>query len=114
MAKIGQLYLQEGVWENKRIVSSKWIRESVENSIKLPSSHSLQYFAENYGYQWWLGTFFTKNTKAYMAAGFGGQFIAVFPEMKMVVVLTGGNWYNRSPFMAYDFVINNYILSAVN
>jgi CubicO group peptidase (beta-lactamase class C family) len=113
MAKIGQLYLQEGIWENKRIVSSKWIQESVKKSIELPSSHSLQYFAESYGYQWWLGTFSTKNTNAYMAAGFGGQFIAVFPETKMVVVLTGGNWYNCSPFMAYDFVINNYILSAI-
>jgi CubicO group peptidase (beta-lactamase class C family)/outer membrane lipoprotein-sorting protein len=113
MAKIGQLYLQNGLWENKRIVSSKWVRESVEQSIGFPPSHALQHFAESYGYQWWLGTYYTKNAKAYMAAGFGGQFIVVFPELEMVVVLTGGNWYDRSPFLTYDFAINNYILTAI-
>ena len=113
MAKIGQLYLQEGLWKNKRIISAKWIRESVGKSILLPSAHSLQYFAESYGYQWWLGTFYSKNTEAYMAAGFGGQFIVVLPEIKMVVVLTGGNWDKSSPFLSYDFVVDNHILSAL-
>ncbi len=113
MAKIGQLYLQEGLWKNKRIASAKWIRESVEKSITLPSAHSLQYFAEGYGNQWWLGTFYSKNTKAYMAAGFGGQFIVVLPELRMVVVLTGGNWDKSSLFLSYDFVVDNYILSAL-
>ena len=114
MAKIGQLYLQEGLWKNQRIVSEKWIKDSVAKSMRLPAAHALRYFAENYGYQWWLGTFYTKNTKAYMAAGFGGQFIAVFPELRMVVVLTGGNWGYQSPILAYDFAINNYILPAIN
>jgi hypothetical protein len=31
----------------------------------------------------------------------------------MVVVLTGGNWYENSPFLAADYIINNYILAAV-
>jgi CubicO group peptidase (beta-lactamase class C family) len=113
MAKIGQLVLQEGLWKNRRVVSAEWIRESVTKSMGLPPSHALQHFAEGYGYQWWLGTYDTKNAKAYMAAGFGGQFIVVFPEIEMVVVLTGGNWYDRSPILAYDFAINNYILPAV-
>jgi CubicO group peptidase (beta-lactamase class C family)/outer membrane lipoprotein-sorting protein len=113
MAKIGQLYLQEGLWDNKRIVSSEWIHETFTDAVQFPPTHQLQHFAESYGYQWWLGTYYTKDAKAYMAAGFGGQFIVVLPEVEMVVVLTGGNWYDRSPFMAYDFVINDYILSAV-
>ena len=113
MAKIGQLCLQEGLWGDKRIVSSEWIRESMKKSIGFPPSHALQHFAEGYGYQWWLGTYSTRNTKAYLAAGFGGQFIVVFPEIDMVVVLTGGNWYGRSPFLAYDYAVNNYILAAV-
>lgn len=113
MAKIGQLVLQGGLWENKRIISSEWIRESVTQAMGFPSSHALQHFAEGYGYQWWLGTYDTKNAQAYMAAGFGGQFIVVFPEIEMVVVLTGGDWYGRSPILAYDFAINNYILAAV-
>jgi len=112
MAKIGQLYLQEGLWENKRIVSANWVRESIEKSILLPSSNPLQYFADSYGYQWWLGTFSSKNLRAYAAAGYGDQFIVVLPEIKMVVVLTGGDWDKRSPFLVYDFVINRHVLSA--
>jgi CubicO group peptidase (beta-lactamase class C family) len=113
MAKIGQLYLQEGMWDNKRIVSADWVEKSVEKSILLPSSNPLQYFANSYGYQWWLGVFSTKNTWAYVAAGFGDQLIVVLPKINMVIVLTGGNWDDRSPFLVYDFVINKYVLAAL-
>ena len=113
MAKLGQMFLQEGLWNDQRIVSADWIRESVKKSIRLPSNHSLPYFAESYGYQWWLGTFYTKKIKAYAAAGFGGQFIIVMPEINMVVVITAGNWDKSSPFLMYDYVINNYVLSAI-
>lgn len=114
MAKIGQLVLQEGLWDNQRIVSEKWVRESVQSSILLPSTNAFQYFADSYGYQWWLGHFSSKNLRAYAAAGHGDQFIFVLPETQMVVVLTGGDWNKRSPFLVYDFVINRYILSALD
>ena len=114
MAKIGQLVLQEGLWENQRIVSAQWIRESVKQSIVLPSVNSLQYFADGYGFQWWLGAFGEKRMRAYAAAGYGDQFIFILPEKNMVVVLTGGDWDKRSPFLAYDFVINKYILSELD
>ena len=113
MAKIGQLYLDEGLWNNKQIVSADWVQDSVREAIRLPSSNPLRYFANGYGYQWWLGTFSSKNVKAYAAAGFGDQFIFVMPEIKMVVVLTGGNWDGSSPFFVYDYVINKYVLEAL-
>jgi len=38
MAKIGQLYLQKGVWNGNRIVSENWITESTLESIQVPPS----------------------------------------------------------------------------
>lgn len=77
MAKIGQLYLNEGVWENKQIVSSNWIKEST-------SEHS-RWEKQNlgYGYLWWI----TKN--GFAAVGDGGNVIYCNKEKELVIAITG-------------------------
>lgn len=77
MAKIGQLLLNGGMWDGKRIVSEKWITEST-------SEHS-RWEQQNlpYGYLWWIG-----EDKGYAAMGDGGNMIYVSPEKKMVVSIT--------------------------
>lgn len=68
MAKIGQLLLNGGMWDGKRIVSEKWITEST-------SEHS-RWEQQNlpYGYLWWIG-----EDKGYAAMGDGGNMIYVSP-----------------------------------
>jgi CubicO group peptidase (beta-lactamase class C family) len=45
MAKIGQLVLSRGEWKGKRIVSAKWLEESLKpRFLTEPTYH--------YGYQW--------------------------------------------------------------
>lgn len=73
MAKIGQLYLNGGMWGDRRIISSKWIDDStVEHSRwkkrNLP-----------YGYLWWV------NEDGYAAMGDGGNTIYVNTKKKLVV-----------------------------
>lgn len=73
MAKIGQLYLNGGMWEDRQIVSQKWIDEStVEHSRwkrrNLP-----------YGYLWWV------NEDGYAAMGDGGNTIYINTKKKLVV-----------------------------
>jgi hypothetical protein len=82
LAKIGYLYLQDGIWDGKQIVSKEWVKESVTPSIKAETGLK-------YGYKWWL--YQRENSKEYvwMALGFGGQRLMVFPEEGMIVVLTG-------------------------
>lgn len=77
MAKIGQLLLNGGMWDGKRIVSEKWIEEST-------SEHS-RWEQQNlpYGYLWWIG-----EDKGYAAMGDGGNMIYVSPGKKMVVSIT--------------------------
>ena len=45
-AKIGYLWLNNGVWEGKQIVSAAW----VEDSVKAHSDGG----ADDYGYGWWV------------------------------------------------------------
>lgn len=92
MAKIGQLYLNDGRWNGKQIVSKEWVEDSTKQQIgsgQLPA----WFQADGYGYQWWLGSFrlHGQTIESYSARGQGGQFIIVLPALKMVAVFTGWN-----------------------
>jgi CubicO group peptidase (beta-lactamase class C family) len=87
MAKIGQLILNNGKWNEKQVVSENWITESTAPKTKITGI--------DYGYLWW-NIPFRVNEKTYVsktATGNGGQYIFVLPELDMVAVFTG-NAYN--------------------
>jgi len=80
LLKIGQMLLDDGVWENQQIVSKKWIVDSFQTY-----TYS-NYNPYGYGYQWW-----NKKTAGYttfFAWGHGGQYIMMIPELNAVVVMT--------------------------
>ena len=79
MAKFGQLFLNQGIWEGRKIIPADWVARSVE-------THMLQVFG-GYGYQWW--TF--PQSGIYYASGAYEQKIYVVPELDMVVVFTADN-----------------------
>lgn len=79
MAKIGYLYLNNGLWDGKRIVSSQWIKDSTRRHITTNSG-----FSPGYGYQWWI-----VSPGIYTAVGAQGQYIIVAPEKNMLAVFTG-------------------------
>jgi len=49
LAKIGQLVLNNGTWNGRRIISEAWIRESTQGRI----AHFDAVDSLRYGYQWW-------------------------------------------------------------
>lgn len=107
IAKIGQLVLNNGSWNNKQIVSAEWISEST--SKKLQRANSI-----GYGY-YWQQTDFTVNNKTYysiMAWGDGGQFLFIFPELKMIVVSTAGNYGKGQDRVIFD-MLDDFILPAM-
>jgi CubicO group peptidase (beta-lactamase class C family) len=111
MAKIGQLYLRGGEWNGDRIVSQEWIAESTAEAIRIPPSENpIPGLIEGYGYQWWRGTLSNGDTETYFAAGWGGQFIFVLPEMDMVVVLTGGQF--EGDYQGFYDLVNDHVLVA--
>lgn len=79
-AKIGRLYLNKGKWNGKQIISKSW----VEHSIKLDTTNGS---ASYYQYQWWLPT----PGKDFLAEGFLGQYIYVYPEKNLIAVRLGKN-----------------------
>jgi CubicO group peptidase (beta-lactamase class C family) len=111
MAKVGQLYLQGGEWNANRIISEEWIAESTAESIQIQSSQNpIPGLINSYGYQWWRGTFANGDTDTYFAAGWGGQFIHVLPELDLVIALTGGHF--EGGYQGFYSLINDHILAA--
>lgn len=78
LAKIGRLYVNDGMWNGRRLLSSKWIKYSTRECSRwgeLP-----------YGYLWWIVE--ERGRTGYAALGDGGNVIFVNPEKNMVVAIT--------------------------
>ena len=106
MAKIGYLFINGGEWNGQRVISPEWIAESVEYRKETRDPRW------GYGYQWWLFDY-PANGRTYPsfgARGWGGQIITMFPELDMVVVLTGGNYLTSDPT---DAIIRQFVLDAL-
>ena len=82
-AKIGYLWLNNGVWDGEQIVSREWVEDSVKPQIKTDGD-------DYYGYGWWVYT--SDNLVDYSAVGRGGQYIKVIPYLDLVIVATGGGF----------------------
>ncbi len=80
-ARFGYLFLRNGRWGNKQLVSSKWIKQ-----LQVPTPAK-----SDYGYMWWLNTRKARipaaPESAFYAAGFGGNYVYVDQENDLVVVL---------------------------
>ncbi len=77
-ARVGQLYLNKGLWGEERIISEEWIAQSVE-----PQGPSAEY-----GYGWWIDVpDGDQEYQMYYAAGLGGQYILVVPDYQIVAVI---------------------------
>jgi len=116
MAKLGQLYCQDGLWNGEQLVSAEWVQASTTESISMPSSMVEPYHSYGYGYQWWLERYNSGALDAYSGRGWGGQYIVVLPSVDLVVVFTGGAYDISTlsvPMLYYD-IIQDYILPALD
>ena len=82
-ARFGLLFLNQGKWEDKQLLSTEWIKKAISPSPE----------QANYGYMWWLNKKGTDRywegvpESVYYAAGFGGNFIVIVPEEELVLVV---------------------------
>jgi CubicO group peptidase (beta-lactamase class C family) len=100
MAKLGYLYLNNGQWDGKQIVSADWVAASTQKHI------DARPLSDGYGYQWWVDIH-----NYYMAIGYGGQFIIVYPEKNLVAVFTSALSATGGSEPEADF--QKYIIPAV-
>jgi CubicO group peptidase (beta-lactamase class C family) len=85
MLKFGILYLNQGVYNGRQVLSKEWIAESTAGQAKLDKWDVLP-DANGYGYYWWRRK--CDGHQVYVASGTGGQLICIVPDLKMVVVTT--------------------------
>ena len=90
-AKFGYLYLRDGIWEDKQIISKEWIE-----STRTPSKHTKNLYSNKF----WHVTDDRKNSfnfpkDSYYCAGFGGQYIMIIPS-KDIIMVRLGETYNTS------------------
>ena len=79
MARFGLLFLQEGVWNDKQIISKEWIKKSTKSYSNTDNRGG------GYAYLWWTSGDL-KDLGMYSARGVGSQVIAVLPGANMVII----------------------------
>ncbi|MDH3733100.1 MAG: beta-lactamase family protein [Gemmatimonadota bacterium] len=85
LARFGQLYLQEGVSGTTRLLPESWVGSATSPQFGWRSSYgALDRYT--YGYLWWVSE--SETERAYLAWGYGGQFVYVVPSLNLVVVAT--------------------------
>lgn len=84
IARFGQLYLQRGVWEGRRLLPQRWVEEATAAQAD-NSSQSNPDWQQGYGYQFW-----RCRNGAYRGDGAFGQFCLVMPEQDAVLAITSG------------------------
>ena len=86
LARIGLLYLRDGVWEGRRILPEGWVEASTARQVDRVNAAGW-----GYGYQWWRldrGT-----VEVWAGLGFGGQFLLVIPEHDLIGVINSWNLF---------------------
>jgi CubicO group peptidase (beta-lactamase class C family) len=87
MAKFGYLYLNAGRWDDRQIVSTDWVRDSLKQHVTVMPDLEGNYPPLGYGYLWWLRP--QAGYASAMAVGYGGQYVYILPALDLCVVMTG-------------------------
>ena len=106
LARIGYLFLREGMWKGKRIVSADWVRESTRPRV-FEARGDLAY-----GYQWWISQHEKGETRVFEGSGFGGQRPFVIPEHDLVVVINGWDIRGDHAIRAKADLLNDVLPAA--
>lgn len=88
MAKLGVLYLKNGIFDGKQIVSADWVHDSLESYTENAWKYRVgkNFNDIGYGYQWWSAR--SGDIRYNLAWGHGGQQIVVVDELDLVIVVT--------------------------
>jgi len=104
LAKIGYLYLNDGVWDGQRLISDKWVHQSLNAAV------DTGWQGLKYGFQWWLQPRADGKPYVWHAIGFGGQRLMVFPAQQMIATFTGWDILEDP---AFDSELADRLLPAV-
>lgn len=106
--KLGQLMLNGGTWEGRRILSRDFVTRATAPLYHLRNVY--------YGYLWWGIDYPYKDrtVRAILALGAGGQAVIVIPELDLVIATYAGNYSSRNATVnTQQNLTPRYIVPAV-
>ena len=86
IAHFGQLYLQQGHWQGRQLISRDWVRAATSRQTSTGSNPASDW-DQGYGYQFW-----RSRHASYRGDGAFGQFALVLPEHDAVVAINSGSF----------------------
>jgi len=109
-ARWGQLYLDNGNYDGKQILSQSWVTKSLTKHIALPNLEN-----EYYSYLLWNKTYHSndKSHESYYASGNGGNKIMLFKDINVVIVITATAYNQAYAHYQSDEIIEKYLLPAL-
>jgi CubicO group peptidase (beta-lactamase class C family) len=124
LLKVGQLYLNGGVWNGGRIVPAQWVKLSLAPHVEVsPETTGLSeedfsnfYLRAQDGLAWHLVTLTSggRTYRTYRAVGNGGQLLIVVPEVDLAVVFTGGNYNQGGVWLRWpQQIVGDKIIPAI-
>jgi len=109
LARVAYLFLREGQWKGKQIISKEWVQKSV-SAIVDDINPDNDVVNPGYGYQWYSTS--KGGSSIYLGAGYGGQYIVVSPEFDIVMVFNSWSVHKKSKKSLYK-VLQNIIIPAI-
>jgi CubicO group peptidase (beta-lactamase class C family) len=85
MARFGQMYLQKGMWDGKRILRPEWVAEATSAHADNSNTQTNPDWTVGYGYQFW-----RCRHGCYRGDGAFGQYCIVMPEQDALLAIIGG------------------------
>lgn len=99
LVKLGELYLDEGMWGGRRIVSADWVRASTAPQLTEEQAAS----GGQYGYLWHVED--DPEMPVYTAKGEWCQLVVVIPSRRVVIASTVDDSAGYAPGMVCDDLV---------
>jgi CubicO group peptidase (beta-lactamase class C family) len=106
LAKFGSIYVHEGRWNGREVVSREWIFESTRRRLTFPGQS-----ARGYGYQWWHACYQVPSGRLEVptAVGNGTQRVFLLRAHQTVVTVLAGRYndFSTNPpeRLLLDFIV---------
>lgn len=104
LARIGQLVLDGGAWQDHRVVPAGWLGAMLRKRVRIGDGL-------HYGYQWYLGG--AARSRWVGGMGNGGQRLVVFPDLGLVVAIAAGLYDSPGQATLPPTLLEEVILPAV-
>jgi CubicO group peptidase (beta-lactamase class C family) len=105
--KIGQLMLNQGQWNGRRILSKEFVTRASSPLVKIGT--------RGYGLGWWIYDlpYGNRTLRGFAALGNGGQNVFVVPDLDLVIAVYASNYGDRVLFEIQNDLVPKQILPAV-